>query len=555
MYILGITAPISWNNAAALIKDGRLIAAAEEERFTRVKHAPRTPPVNAIKFCLAQAKIDLSQVSAIAVGFRSPLNYLPVSQWVEVKRMAPGRAIAQFGAVAEYFILMQKLKRELEKTYGKIPKRLKWSFIPHHVAHAASAYYVSGFPESNIISLDGNGEDDCGILAKGTPRGIETFYKIPIPDSIGELFGTTTDILGFRKHSDEGKTMGLAAYGKPEFMKDLVRFRNGSYVLKRNYEAELWRQFGPRRPPQQELTEVHKNLAASVQTVTEQVGLHLARGLREQTGNANFCLAGGVALNCDMNARILLSGTAENIYIQPAAHDAGTALGAALETHVRQGGKVDFVMDHAAWGPEYTDAEIEHVLRESKLEYRRFENIEEVTAEKLKAGDIVGWFQGRMEWGPRALGNRSILANPSIPQMKEKVNREVKHRENWRPFAPSILEEEVKNYVEGAYPSPFMLLFFHVRKDKEKDLQAATHVDGTARVQSVTPKANPVFYRLLQEMKRKTGVPSVLNTSFNDKGEPIVMSPRDAVRTFFSTGLDHLAIGKFLVSKPASARK
>lgn len=555
MYILGITAPISWNNAAALIKDGQVIAAAEEERFNRVKHAPRTPPIQAIQFCLKKAKIDLSQVDTIAVGFRSPLAYLPISQWVEIKRASLSNAIAQFGAVAEYMILLQKLRRQLEKIYGPIPKNLKWSYIPHHIAHAASAYYVSGFQEANIISLDGNGEDDSGVLAKGTPKGIELFDKISISDSIGELFGICTDILGFRKHSDEGKTMGLAAFGKPDYMKDLIQFRNGSYTLKRNYARDLWKAFGPRRSPDQELSDVHKNIAASVQGITEKVGLHLAQGLRNKTKLGSFCLAGGVALNCDMNAQILLRGVAEDIYIQPAAHDAGTALGAALETYVRLGGKVDFVMDHASWGPEYSNQEVEHVLRESKLEFEHHENIEEIAADKLKEGKILGWFQGRMEWGPRALGNRSILANPSIPQMKEKVNREVKHRENWRPFAPSILAEEVHNYVKDSYNSPFMLLFFHVLKEKEKDLQSTIHVDGTARVQTVTEKANQRYYRLLQAMKRKTGVPAVMNTSFNDKGEPIVMSPRDAVRTFFSTGLDHLVMGNFILTKPASAKK
>ncbi len=552
MYILGITAPISWNNAAALIKDGVVVAAAEEERFNRVKHAPRTPPIEAIQFCLKFAKIDLSQVDTIAVGFKSPLAYLPISQWVELKRGSIPNAIAQFGAVAEYLILLQKLKRQLAKIYGEIPKNLKWEFIPHHIAHAASAYYVSGFEKANIISLDGNGEDDCGLLAKGTPTGIEPIQKLSLEDSIGELFGTCTDILGFRKHSDEGKTMGLAAFGTPRYLKEVVQFQNGAFTLKKGYANELWREFGPRRPQNEELNTRHKDLAASVQSLTEQVGVHLAQGLKNKTQSANFCLAGGVALNCDMNAQILLKGVAEQIYVQPAAHDAGTALGAAMEVYVRRGGRVNFVMDHASLGPEYTNEEIEHVLRESKLEYQHHKNIEEIAADKLKEGKILGWFQGRMEWGPRALGNRSILANPAIPQMKEKVNREVKHRENWRPFAPAILAEEAHHYVEGAYPSPFMLLFFHVFKEKQKDLAAGIHVDGTARVQTVTQKANPPFYRLLQEMKKKTGVPSVVNTSFNDKGEPIVMTPRDAVRTFFSTGLDHLVIGNYILTKPAS---
>jgi len=251
-----------------------------------------------------------------------------------------------------------------------------------------------------------------------------------------------------------------------------------------------------------------------------------------------------------MNAKFLTEGIAENLYIQPAAHDAGTALGAAMELNARLGGRTDFAMTHAYWGPEYSNDEIESALKESKAEYKYFENIEQVTAKLLTEGNIIGWFQGRMEWGPRALGARSILAHPGLPGMKDKVNLEVKNREAWRPFAPSILEEEVDKYIETPHPSPFMLLTFIVKKEKRDALAAAMHVDNTARVQSVSAKTNPRYHSLIREFQKLTDIAALLNTSFNDRGEPVVMSPKDALRTFFSTGLDALAIGNFLVQKP-----
>jgi carbamoyltransferase len=550
MYILGITAPISWNNAAVLIKDGQLLAAAEEERFNRVKHAPRMPPVQSAKFCMDFAGIGLEQVDYIAVGWSHPLSYLYKNIKSELRELRWNSVHLQIGSAAEYFIQLSKLKTSFERLYPKVRGK-KWVFIPHHISHAASACRVSGFKETNVLSLDGSGEDDSGGLYSFKNGKLENWRKIRITDSLGVLYSNATDVLGFMRHSHEGKTMGLAPYGKPTISLDeFFWLTDDWYKAAIRWPAKFQRRFGPPRDFNEPLAEKHHNLAASVQHRVEEIAVQMGKGLKKWSPLSNLSLAGGVTLNCDMNAKFLTAGIAEKIFIQPAAHDAGTALGAAMELNARLGGRTDFAMEHAYWGPEYSNDEIESALKESKGEYQYIENIESAAAKLLADGKILGWFQGRMEWGPRALGARSILAHPGLPGMKDKVNLEVKNREAWRPFAPSILEEEVSNYIENSHPSPFMLLTFIVKKEKRDALAAAMHIDNTARVQSVSAKTNPRYHKLIQEFQKLTNIAALLNTSFNDKGEPVVMSPKDALRTFFSTGLDALAMGNFLVQKP-----
>lgn len=550
MYILGITAPISWNNAAALIKDGQLLSAAEEERFTRVKHSPRLPAVNAIKYCLNQAKISFNDVDYIAVGFMRPIPCLFKKVADDLNEGTLQFLHENLGATTEYMIQLRRLRNEMKMVYGDISKP-KWIYIPHHISHAASTFRMSGFDEANVITLDGNGENDSGLLGVGRGNTFTKLEKIRLRDSLGEFYGAVTDLLGFKKHSHEGKTMGLAPFGKNEIdlNSQVVSIDDSGYRFNRNFKKVLWDKFGPRRDWRAPFTETHKNLAAYAQTVTEKIGVNVAERLYKKTGIRNVCMAGGVALNCDMNSRILQSEFVDNIYVQPASHDAGTAIGAAFEAYAQLGHTSKFKMDHASWGPEYSNEEIEALLRESKIDYQHHENIEEVTAKMLAEKKIIGWFQGRMEIGPRALGNRSILAHPGPKEMHEKVNREVKHRETWRPFAPSFLAEEAANYLEDAYPSPFMLLFFKVKKEMREKLAAVTHVDHTTRAQTVTPEANPRYYKMIQEFHNLTGLPAVMNTSFNDQGEPIVMSPRDALRTFYVTGLDNLVMGNFVLTK------
>lgn len=549
MYILGVTWPVSWNSAAALLKDGALLASVEEERLNRVKHAPRTPPLLAIAYCLQAAGITLDEVDYIAVGGRSAATagFLALLQSVREGRLRNTMKI--LGGIAEQTIYEYRLKQVVHQLRSSA-RPMRWVFLPHHECHAASAAYCSGFPTANVLTLDGNGEDDSGYLGVVEATGLRRLEKIPPRNSLGYFFAQTTDLIGFRPHSEEGKTMGLAAWGVPtEDFHDVVAFTDTGYAFRRDAVRRLWARYGPRRHPSGELEDRHRNLAASAQRVLERAGVALARRLYRMNRQTSWCLAGGVALNCDMNAKLRALPFMERLFIQPAAHDGGTALGAALALHHRLVGPSSFVMRHAYWGPEYTNDEIEAVLKEAKVPYERCKDIAAVAAERLARGQIVGWFQGRAEIGPRALGNRSILAHPGQSEMKDRINRDVKHRERWRPFAPAVLEEAAADFFEQPGSSPFMLLTFNVKPAKQADLAAAMHVDRTARVQTVSRDTNPRFYALIEHFGRRTGIPAVLNTSFNDRGEPLVCSPRDAVRTFFGTGLDVLAIGDFLVTK------
>ncbi|MBI4314002.1 MAG: carbamoyltransferase [Candidatus Omnitrophica bacterium] len=547
MVILGVTAPASWNTAAALIKDGQLVAAAEEERFLRLKHAPNLPPLRAASWCLNAAGITMDQVDLIAVGWRDPASYLSCSLLEELRSLRlPGIATGVANAF-EYLIQLTRMQKGLNSRQGGHHPR--WVFVPHHIAHAASAYYASGFDAATVLTLDGNGEDDSGWL--GTGRGLELMrsHKIRPQQSLGVLYGNVTGLLGFKEHSQEGKTMGLSAWGKPGIQLEPHLSANEThYRLDRRYIRWLKKKF-PRRPAHEPLSDQHKDLAFAVQAFLERAGVSVAKRAYADSKIGKFCLAGGVTLNCDMNAKIIQQPFVEEMFVQPAAHDAGVALGAAYVVAAETQGWKPSAMTHAAWGPGYIDAEIEPVLREAKAGYTRCNDIADAAADLLAKGKIVGWFQGRMEWGPRALGNRSILAHPGMPEMKDKVNIEVKHREPWRPFAPSILHEAGPDWVENYKTSPFMLVTFTVKPNRRKDLAAATHVDHTVRTQSVVPEANPVYHRLIERFCSRTGIPAVLNTSFNDEGEPLVMSPRDALRTYSSTGLDALAIGSFLLVK------
>lgn len=549
MTILGVTAPLSWNSAAAIIKDGKFLAAVEEERFIGIKHAPRMPAYKSIEFCLSFAKVGFSEIDAIAFGYRSPFVGYFLSLIENLKEGDFVRLLREGGAFAEYYVGLVRLKEWLVKN-GVDFRKTKIFFMPHHIAHAASAYRCSGYQEANVITLDGQGENDAGMLGYGRNGAMITMEKIGHHQSMGWVYGDTTDLLGFKSHSHEGKVMGLAAYGKRRMkFNDYWKVDTDSYRLESGWSAEFWRRFGPRRNRGKPLVQRHENIAYMVQQYTEKVGVALAKKLYKKTHNNNFCLAGGVALNCNMNGEIWYLPITKNIFVQPAANDAGTAIGAALEVAYEMGESADFTMKHAYWGPEYSNAEIEKTLKEAKIPYERVKNIEEISAEELEKGKIVGWFQGRLELGPRALGGRSILAHPGIRGMKDKVNREVKHREAWRPFAPSILHEAGSEYFEKYCLSPFMTLTFKAKKKAKEGLSQAIHVDHTARFQSVTQEESPRFYSLIKEFANRTGISAVLNTSFNDSEQPLVNTPKDALRVFMSTGIDMLAMGDFLLKK------
>lgn len=549
MVILGITAPLSWNSAAAIIKDGKFLAAVEEERFIGIKHAPRMPAYKSIEFCLSFAKVGFSEIDAIAFGYRSPFVGYFLSLIENLKEGDFARLLREGGAFAEYYVGLVRLKEWLVKN-GVDFKKTKIFFIPHHVAHAASAYRCSGFTEANIISLDGQGENDAGLVGMGRNGEMKSYKRIGHHQSLGWVYGDATDLLGFKSHSHEGKVMGLAAYGKRRMkFNDYWKVDTDSYRLESGWNAEFWRRFGPRRNRGKPLIQRHEDIAYMVQQYTEKVGVALAKKLHKKTHNNNFCVAGGVALNCNMNGKIWYLPITKNIFVQPAANDAGTAIGAAMEVAHNFEESADFEMRHAYWGPEYSNEEIEKLLKEAKVSYKRIVDIEEVCAQELAIGKILGWFQGRLELGSRALGGRSILAHPGLKGIKNKINNEVKHRESWRPFAPSILHEVGEEYFEKYNFSPFMTVTFRVKEKAKKHLSQAIHIDNTARIQSVTKEENPRFHALIRSFAEITGIPAVLNTSFNDSEQPLVNTPKDALRVFMSTGIDVLAVGDFLLEK------
>lgn len=552
MKILGLTAPISWNPGAALVVDGKLIAAVEEERFNGLKHSPRIIPIKSIEYCLKQGNIKPNEIDAIGFGFRHPIDYYLRSFAENLKFANLKRGIRELGSFSEYYVGLIRLFDWLKEKNFRLegPNKLKVYFLPHHLAHAASAYHCSGFDSSNVITLDGQGENDSGSVWIGNNQKMEKIKTISSNQSLGWVYGTVTDLLGFRMHSHEGKTMGLSAYGKKKIRdNNYWKINSDGYTLLPNWEQNIRQKYGPKRDRYEEISDTHKNLALTVQKFSEKAGTSLTKWAYSKNPSPNIALAGGVALNCDMNSKIWQLPFVEQIFIQPASSDAGTAIGAAIEVSNQLGQPASFKMTHAYWGPGYTDNEIETVLKEAKIDYSKIDHIDKEVAKLLSKGKIVGWFQGRMEIGPRALGNRSILGHPGLKGMKDKINREVKHRETWRPFAPSILDEAGPMYFEKYCTHPFMVLGFDANKKGQKDLSQTVHIDNTARIQSVVKKDNPIYYSMISEFGKITGIPGVLNTSFNDAEQPLVCTPKEALKTFFGTGLDYLAIGNFLVKK------
>ena len=550
MNILGLTAPISSNTAACLISEGDLIAFAEEERFIGLKHATKMTPKNSIQYCLRTAGLTIDDVDYIAIGFDGPLKsgFKNFSQNIRETNFA--RIIRESGAYLEYLMSMQRQIDYLNSLSSKGNIKSKLVYIDHHRSHAASAVRTSGFSDAVVITLDGVGEDNAGLIGYYENNKITKLRTIPINQSFGWLYGEVTALCGFKSHSHEGKTMGLAAFGKPDLalFAGIAELTDDGYRLAYGFADKLRSRFRTRLK-NEEITDYHKNLAATVQYFLEEAVLRVAQSVSRQCKSRNLALAGGVALNCDMNYRLINAGCFDNIFVQPAANDAGTALGAALEVLAVKSAKVSNIkLSHAQYGPSYDNEEIESLLIEAKIPYRKLNGLSEV-AKLIFEGKIVGWFNGRMEFGPRELGGRSILANPAIEGMKEKINLECKHRENWRPFAPSVLAEYCDEYFENYHFSPFMLMTFKVKNDKRDILRSAIHVDGTARVQEVTSESNPRYYELINEFYKLSGVAAVLDTSLNDREKPICMTPRDAIQTFYTTGLDVMVLEDFILEK------
>jgi len=571
MYTLGINA-VFHDSAACLIKDGQLVAAAEDERFTHIKHGKRPVPFStyelpfhAINYCLEVAGIHLNDVDHFAYSFDPYLLLgkhgaeqflqLPLQPSKATKSeewLSPWDPLFLSYIVNAPLQLVAGYPHHLQKRFkGARIKDEQWHFTEHHISHAVSAYHPSPYSHAAVITLDGRGEIATTTYNVAEGNNLNRIGQVNMPSSLGLLYEQVTSYLGFLHSSDEYKVMALASYGKPEFIEDFRQMisveANGQYIIQ---NENLVERFGPERLRHEEFTSHHFNIAHSLQLAVEETSLELCNWLYKETKEENLCMAGGVALNCVMNARIRDRGSFKNIWVQPASGDSGTALGAAIwvDMQQRKSSTKDFRMHHAYWGPEYSDEEIEKFLQWTKTKYRKMNDVAEETAAILANDKIIGWFQGRMEFGPRALGSRSILASPINPNMQARLN-EVKDREDFRPVAPVVLEEDATEWFVGATYSPFMLFVYDVQPDKADKIPAVRHVDGTARIQTINEQQHPLYYNLLKAFKKKTGVPVLVNTSFNTLGKPIVCTPRDAIECFWSSPFDCLVIGTFLLEK------
>ena len=597
MRILGVSA-FYHDSAAALIEDGHIRAAAQEERFSRKKHDSRFPE-NAIAFCLARAGVALADIDYVAF-YDKP--FLKFERLLETYLSFAPKGFTSFKMAMPVWLREKLFQKDLlRKKFQAYDPDFDWQnrllFAEHHQSHAASAFFPSPFERAVVLTMDGVGEWATTSAARGDGNRLEMFKEIHFPHSLGLLYSAFTYYTGFRVNSGEYKVMGLAPYGEPKYaqliLDTLIDLKDdGSFRLDQSYFDYCTgltmtnQRFddlfgGPPRKPEERLTQKHMDLAASVQAVTEEVVLRLTRGLAEETGERNLCLAGGVALNCVANGHVLRDGRFDNIWIQPAAGDAGGALGAALLAyHLFKGGarklngQTDAMADAmqgAYLGPDFAQADIERRLTESGAKFTTLDDdgLIDTAARALADEKAVGWFQGRMEFGPRALGGRSVLGDARSPAMQKTLNLKVKYRESFRPFAPSVLREDVAEWFQMDGDSPYMLLVAGVAEDRRRtmsdaeqalfgidklnvarsDIPAITHVDYSARVQTVHRETNPRYHALISRFKELTGCPVIVNTSFNVRGEPIVCTPEDAFHCFMGTEIEVLAVGNCLLRK------
>lgn len=546
------------DSSACIARDGEILFAVAEERLSRSKHDARFPH-RAIQACLDFAKVRAEEVDEIVSGWPHPrVNFLHDLKCYSLGRQ-PISYLNLLNSTRQFVSLWHQGGGWNRFRYHFGPTRARFRYIPHHLAHAISAWAFSGFSEATVLITDGHGGWEATSVWHGRNGRLESVATIPFPNSLGLFYGEFTDFLGFQRNSDEWKVMGLAPYGQPGI--DLRAFCDPDAVPYRVAGRKLLEgisqngaaksaKLGAKRVPESEIGDRHKNVAFAVQDACELAMMRVVKWAIEKTGCRNLCLAGGVALNSKANGKILASGMVDRIFIQPAAGDDGVCLGAALAPCLDRGGRLPVrKMRHAYLGSEFSDEEIGRVVATYKLRAARVGDPALAAAQMLANGKILGWFQGRMEFGPRALGSRSILADPRDPEMNAKVNNAVKFREWWRPFAPSMIAERAHEFIESATDSPFMILTAQVRPEKRSVIPSVTHVDGSARPQTVERDVNPLYWKLIDEFGRLTGVPVVMNTSFNLRGEPIVCSPTDAVRTFFSSGLDALVMGSYVVEK------
>lgn len=599
--ILGISAYYH-DSAAAILRDGVLVAAAQEERFTRKKHDPGFPS-NAVKYCLEEAGLSIQQLDAV-VFYDKPL--LKFERLLETYYAFAPRGLRSFLTgmpvwLKEKMFLKRALREELAKIGDFNKAKLKLLFPEHHLSHAASAFYPAPFASSAILTIDGVGEWATASICYGDGKNIKILRELRFPHSLGLLYSAFTYFLGFRVNSGEYKLMGLAPYGNPE-SPDIERYiqvienelvdihEDGSIWLNQRYfdyatglrmvnDADWERLFGfKKRQPEDPLEAHHCNLGLAIQQVTERVVLLMAKEAKRLTGSENLCLAGGVALNCVSNGKLQVSGIFQNVFIQPAAGDAGGSLGAALAAQYLYFGEERITptgldgMQGSYLGPACSERDVQLVTRKYRAigqHFEHFEDLADKTAQLLAEGNVVGWVQGRMEFGPRALGNRSILGDPRNPEMQKKLNVKIKYRESFRPFAPSVQSERVAEYFDYQGISPYMLLVHPVNNSHRKplpndynqlsvrdklyqlrsDLPSITHIDFSARIQTVHQETNPRYWSLIESFRKITGIAVIVNTSFNVRGEPIVCTAEDAYRCFMRTEMDFLAVGNTLFDK------
>ena len=596
--ILGISAYYH-DSAAALLIDGDIFAAAHEERFTRKKQDPSFP-INACRFVLNQAGITLDDVTAVAF-YDKP--YIKFERLLETYHAFAPKGLTSFNSaipvwIKEKLFMKDMLREELAKLGGRIPKLY---FPEHHLSHAASAFYPSPFKDAAILTLDGVGEWGTLTICHGNSNKIKVLKELDFPHSIGLFYTAFTYYCGFKVNSGEYKLMGLAPYGnknseetkeiKRKILENMIDLReDGSFLLNMDYfdyatglsmtnDTKWEKLFGfPRRKSESELTQQYMNMAYAIQEITEEMVLKLAETAKELTKSENIVLAGGVALNCVANGKLLRTKMFKGIWVQPASGDAGGSLGAALAVryisfgHERNDINERDSMKGAYLGPQFSDFDIEKVARRYDAKYKKFDDFSELcekTADLLNNDTVIGWFQGRMEFGPRALGNRSILGDPRCPEMQKKLNLKIKYREGFRPFAPSVLEEDISKFFDIDTISPYMLMVAPVLESRRtklpekyeelplyerlyflrSDVPSITHIDFSARIQSVSRETNPKYWQLINTFKQKTGYGIVVNTSFNVRGEPIVCSPDDAYRCFMRTEMDYLVMGNYLFDK------
>ena len=562
--------------AAALVRDGELVAFCEEERLIRYKHAPNMFPLRSVEYCLKSQDLTLRDIDAFAMGWDAPAytDGRMAAFYAKANAANPpdaGTLAWQKRNVGLFHAdgLTTKLRSALYKHFGD-GHEMKLLFEPHHRSHAATAFFLSPHEEALVFVIDGSGDNHCATLWRGKGTELALLHAVEIPHSLGWFYAAMTEYVGFDAYDGEYKVMGLAAYGRPnarfakaineivkpgplgfDYVVDPKYIHHGKHTFSERFTDAMADLVGlPPRMGPKPITKEHEDLAYETQMALEEHAIRLVNHFAKKTGLKKLCISGGVALNVKMNSRIHREGLFDDIFIFPIPSDSGCGLGAAIAHSVRTTGKRPKPLRHVYLGPKYEDAELELQLSSCGLAYEKHADIAEPVADLLTQGKVVAWVQGGLEGGPRALGARSILADPRDVKARDRVNGAIKFREYWRPFCPSMAEEAAPKYLEKPASAPFMIIAFNATDAARKEAPAIVHVDGTVRVQTVTEDTNPPYYRLLKAFELRTGVPILLNTSFNIKGEAMICSPRDALRTFFSTGIDALAIGSFLVQKP-----